>query len=52
MSERYNKQPKKQSGIKNGIVGGIIGGATVALLGTGILFGSGTLEMSKDDVDM
>lgn len=52
MSERYNKQLKKQSGIKNGIVGGIIGGATVALLGTGILFGSGTLEMSKDDVDM
>ena len=52
MSERYNKQPKKQSGIKNGIVGGIIGGATVALLGTGILFGSGTLEMPKDDADM
>lgn len=52
MSERYDEQPKKQSGVKNGIVGGFIGGATVALLGTGILFGSGTLEMPKDDADM
>ena len=52
MSERYDEQPKKQSGVKNGIVRGFIGGATVALLGTGILFGSGTLEMPKDDADM
>lgn len=41
------KQEKKQSGLKNGLFGGIIGGVTVALLGTGILIGSGTLDMNS-----
>lgn len=40
------KQEKKQSGLKNGLFGGIIGGLTVALLGTGVLVGSGTVDMS------
>lgn len=47
MNERYSKkQPKKQSSLKSGLFGGVIGGATVALLGTGILFGSGALNMN------
>lgn len=47
MSQRQpikNKKEKNQSGIKSGIFGGLIGGATVALLGGGMLFGSGILD--------
>ncbi|MGP6140380.1 MULTISPECIES: S1C family serine protease [unclassified Jeotgalibaca] len=53
MSERYsNKKPKKQSSMKSGLLGGVIGGATVALLGTGILFGSGALDMENNGNDI
>ena len=34
---------RKNSPIKNGIVGGLIGGGMVALIGAGLLFGSGIL---------
>lgn len=45
MSQPYNrKQQKKSLNIKSGIIGGLIGGVTTALLGTGILFGSGVLD--------
>lgn len=45
MSQPYNRrQQKKSSNIKSGIIGGLIGGVTTALLGTGILFGSGVLD--------
>lgn len=43
--ENRNRE-KKPSGLKSGILGGLIGGATVALLGGGILFGSGALQPS------
>lgn len=46
------KQPRKQSSLKSGIIGGLIGGASVALLGGGILFGSGLLDTSSNDVDV
>lgn len=55
MSEKYsNKQPQpnKQTGVRSGIIGGVIGGATVALLGAGILFGTGTLDFDNNGNDI
>ena len=44
-TEESSRRPKdrKNSPIKNGIVGGLIGGGMVALIGAGLLFGSGIL---------
>jgi serine protease Do len=44
-TEESSKRPKdrKNSPIKNGIVGGLIGGGMVALIGAGLLFGTGIL---------
>ena len=44
-TEEASRRPKdrKNSPIKNGIVGGLIGGGMVALIGAGLLFGSGIL---------
>lgn len=46
MSERNNRNTNKQTGsnIKSGILGGVIGGVVVAMLGGGVLFGSGVLD--------
>ena len=46
MSEKNNRKTNKQKGssLKSGILGGVIGGAVVALLGGGVLFGSGVLD--------
>lgn len=49
---RPEPQPrKKRSSLKSGIVGGLIGGATVALLGGGLLFGSGLLATSGNSLN-
>ena len=44
-TEDASRRPKdrKNSPIRNGIVGGLIGGGMVALIGAGLLFGSGIL---------
>jgi serine protease Do len=44
-TEESSRRPKdrKNSPIRNGIVGGLIGGGMVALIGVGLLFGSGIL---------
>ena len=44
-TEEATRRPKdrKNSPIRNGIVGGLIGGGMVALIGAGLLFGSGIL---------
>ena len=44
-TEEISRRPKdrKNSPIRNGIVGGLIGGGMVALIGAGLLFGSGIL---------
>ncbi|WP_425445665.1 S1C family serine protease [Trichococcus patagoniensis] len=44
-NEDASRRPKdrKNSPIRNGIVGGLIGGGMVALIGAGLLFGSGIL---------
>ena len=44
-NEASSRRPKdrKNSPIRNGIVGGLIGGGMVALIGAGLLFGSGIL---------
>ena len=44
-TQESSRRPKdrKNSPIKNGIVGGLIGGGMVALIGAGLLFGSGIL---------
>ena len=46
MNEKNNRKTNKQKGssFKSGILGGVIGGAVVALLGGGVLFGSGVLD--------
>ena len=48
-SRQPQQEPKikKQSTIKSGIFGGLIGGATVALLGTGVLVGSGIVDLNQ-----
>ena len=48
-SHQPQQEPKikKQSTIKSGIFGGLIGGATVALLGTGVLVGSGIVDLNQ-----
>lgn len=52
MNNRNENKPKKQSTIKSGLLGGVIGGTTVALLGTGILFGTGALDIDTNGNDM
>lgn len=44
-TEEISRRPKdrKNSPIRNGIVGGLIGGGMVALIGAGLLFGTGIL---------
>ena len=44
-NEESSRRPKerKNTPIKNGIVGGLIGGGMVALIGAGLLFGTGIL---------
>lgn len=44
-TEEISRRPKdrKNSPIRNGIIGGLIGGGMVALIGAGLLFGSGIL---------
>lgn len=46
MSQQKNRNNRNQksSNLKSGIIGGLLGGATVALLGGGLLFGSGVLD--------
>ncbi|MFY9901978.1 MAG: hypothetical protein WAK52_05175, partial [Trichococcus sp.] len=52
-TEEASRRPKdrKNSPIKNGIVGGLIGGGMVALIGAGLLFGSGILGNGSGTVD-
>lgn len=53
VNDRRPEQPprKKRSSLMSGIIGGLIGGATVALLGGGILLGSGMLDTSGNNLD-
>lgn len=48
--EPIQPEPKSHN-LKSGIFGGVIGGAVVALLGAGILFGTGTLSYTPNSVN-
>lgn len=50
--EPIKKEPKpKRRSARDGIFGGIIGGAIVALVGAGLLFGTGTLSYSPNSLN-
>lgn len=52
IEEPESIQPElKRRSARDGILGGIIGGAIVALVGTGLLFGTGTLSYAPDGLN-